>query len=87
MANFKMFCVYDSKAEAYMRPFVAQSTGAAIRSFTDEVNSGAKESPLVCHPEDFTLFEIASWDDFEGLISVYPVKKSLGLGLDFKRSE
>jgi len=83
----KMFCVYDSKAEAYMRPFVAQSTGAAIRSFSDEVNSGSKDSPLVSHPEDFTLFEIAGWCDVSGVISLLETKKSLGLGVDFKRTE
>lgn len=83
----KMCCVYDSKAEAYMRPFVAQSTAAAIRSFGDEVNSGNKESPLVSHPEDFTLFEIAQWDEMHGVISVYEAKKSLINGLDCLKSK
>lgn len=82
---YKMFSVYDTKAEAYMRPFVAQSTGAAIRSFSDEVNTGDKQSPLANHPEDFVLFEIAAWDEMTGVISVYEARKALGAGIDFKR--
>jgi len=81
----RILVVYDSKAEAYGRPFVVRSTGEGIRSFGDEINSGRDESQLSSHPEDFTLFEIGTWDDASGVIELYEAKKSLGVGLDFKR--
>lgn len=82
----KMFSVYDSKTEAYMRPFFADATGSAIRSFSDEVNSQNKDSLVASHPEDFTLFELGHFNDGNADLEVYPAKKSLGNGLDFKRS-
>jgi len=82
----KMFSVYDSKAEAYMRPFFAEATGQAIRSFSDEVNSGNKDSMVALHPGDFTLFELAYFNDGDGHLEVLEAKKSLGCGLDFVRS-
>lgn len=81
----KVFVVYDSKSEAYGNPFVAQSTGVAIRSYADEVNRKDGQSQVAAHPEDFTLFEVGTYDEHTGLISMYEAKKSLGVGLDFKR--
>jgi len=79
----KVFCVYDSKAEAYMRPFLDQSTGAAMRSFSDEVNSDSKESMLATHPEDFTAFELGSWDDEKSVFDLHITPISLGLAIEF----
>ena len=81
----KIFSVYDSKGEAWGRPFFVQATGAAIRSFSDEVNSDNRESALVNHPEDFTLFEFGTFDEASGALAVYEAKKSLGCGIDFVR--
>ena len=81
----KILTIYDCKAEAYGRPFVARSTGEGLRSFTDEVNSGREDSQLSNHPEDFTLFEIGTFDDVKGEILLYDGKKSLACGLDVKR--
>lgn len=64
----KILTIYDCKAEAYGRPFVARSTGEGLRSFTDEVNSGREDSQLSNHPEDFTLFEVGTFDDAKGEI-------------------
>lgn len=81
----KVFTVYDSKIEAYGQPWLAQATGAAIRSFTDEVNRTDGQSPVAAHPEDFTLFEIGTWDELAGEIDMYHAKKSLGTGVDFRQ--
>lgn len=87
MAKYKICSVYDSKAECYGRPMFVPATGAAIRGFADEVNSGNKDSAAATHPEDFTLFEIGVWDDAAGTVEPYEIRKSLGNGVDFKRSE
>lgn len=60
--------VYDSKAEAYLRPFFAQSKGAAIRSLTDTVNSQDDGNMVAMHPEDYSLFVVGSWDENTGLL-------------------
>lgn len=56
--------VKDRAIDAYGRPFVVPTTGAAIRSFTDEVNN--KESTMHNHPEDYDLYEMGSFCDETG---------------------
>lgn len=57
----KFFTVYDSKAEAYMRPFVQTSAGVALRDFETAINT--KGSPFNLYPGDYTLFEIGTFDE------------------------
>lgn len=83
---YKVLCVYDSKAEAYLRPFFARSTGEALRSFGDEVNSGNKDSAVCHHPEDFVLYELGTWDEARGAIAPYEKPKALNSGIDLKRT-
>lgn len=52
----KIFAVYDSKVEAFMQPFFMPAKGAAIRAFTDLVNS--KDHSFSKYAEDYTLFEL-----------------------------
>lgn len=56
-----VFTVYDVKAEAYLRPFFVPTRGIATRTFENEVLN--PESLMYNNPEDYTLFEIASFDD------------------------
>jgi len=76
-----MFTVYDSKAELYMPPFYNQSTGQAVRAFDDTCNQ--KDHPFWKHPEDYTLFEIGSYDDNTCTIKTIN-KQSLGTALEYK---
>lgn len=77
----KVFTVYDSKAEAYLPPFMMHTKAQAIRAFCDTVNS--PDSVFAKHPEDYTLFEIASFDDSIAEYEMLSVKCSLGLALEF----
>jgi len=77
----KMFTVYDSKAEAYMQPFFAKSTGEALRSFSDTCQD--KNHIFAKHPEDFTLFELGTWDEQTSDFVIYESKKSLGIALEY----
>jgi alkyl hydroperoxide reductase subunit AhpC len=83
--KMKICTVYDSKAEAYMRPFFEQSTGTAVRAFTEECNN--PKSVLSSHPSDYTLMEIGEFDDQSGEVSKYEAKKSLGLAIEYKRKQ
>ncbi|WNK14907.1 MAG: nonstructural protein [Microvirus sp.] len=64
----KLICALrDSKAEAFLPPFVIDSRGLAIRSVGDAVNS-SENTPLSKHPEDFGLYELATFDELKGII-------------------
>ncbi len=56
--------IYDSKAEAYSQPMYFQSTGQAVRSFSDECNR--KDSNIGMHPEDYTMFHFGDFDERTG---------------------
>ncbi len=75
------FTVRDSAAEAFMRPFFAQSQGAAIRSFSDMVN-GEAEHPIAAHPEDYTLFALGTFNERTGMMETHE-PRSLGNGATF----
>lgn len=60
----KLFTIYDGAALAFMRPFVAQSDGSAIREFSDIVNSD--DHPVALHPEDYALFSLGTFDEGTG---------------------
>lgn len=60
--------VSDRAVGAFMNPFFAPSTGAAVRSFRDEVNR--KESPMHGHPEDYELHHLGEWDEETGSFEV-----------------
>ncbi len=76
------FTIRDSAAEAFMRPFFSQSKGAAIRSFSDLVN-GDDDHPVAQHPQDYTLFEIGSFDELKGEFTAHE-PRSLGNGATFR---
>lgn len=77
------FAVFDQKAEAFLRPFFAETKGLAIRSFRDAVNDPAHE--MCRHAADYTLFHIGSFNQANGEFEVQrPV--SLGNALTFKES-
>lgn len=80
--TYRVFCVYDSKIEAFMTPFIMQTKGQAMRSFGDTVNDSSTQ--FWKHPEDFTLFEIGTYDDREGVYQMHDAKISLGTALEFK---
>lgn len=81
--KYKVFCIYDVKVGAYMQPFLMQTKGQALRAFTDLANDG--QSQISKHPEDFTLFQIAEYDESEGTYTNEMAKISLGTALEFKK--
>lgn len=81
----KIFAVRDSKTEAFLQPFFMPARGAAIRGFTDAVNDPSHG--MGKHPEDYTLFEIGSFDDESGALVSHPSPQSIGSGFEFLRSQ
>lgn len=82
MAKLKVYTVFDSKTEHYGTPFFQQTTGEALRSWTDLANDS---STMICkHPEDFSLMEIGVYDDLTGAFENRNAPLNLGLASQFK---
>lgn len=65
--RYKVFGIRDRATTLFAQPFFAATTGAAIRMFTDEINRSDANNQLFKHPEDFDLYELASFDDNSGV--------------------
>lgn len=79
----KVFGVRDTKALAFLQPYFSNSTGAAVRAFSDEVNNTDGRSMIQKHPEDFVLYELGEFDDNTGAFVSHSPIKMLGCGADF----
>lgn len=77
----KVYSIYDSKIEAYTQPFFMQTKGQAIRALTDNLTD--EKSQYAKHPEDFTLFELAEYDDVQGKFIPHASPKSVGVLVEF----
>lgn len=80
--KYGMYSVYDSKAGAFLPPFVLPRTQQAQRVFGDCVNS--PDHQFGKHPDDYTLFHLGNWDDETGDYKALPAsKQSLGNGVEY----
>ena len=77
----KIFTIYDSKAESYSNPVYLNSTGLAVRTFSDSVQD--PESPFAQHPADYTLFELGTYDDSNAKFDLLSTPKSLFVAIEF----
>ena len=69
----KMFAIRDLKAQAFLQPFFSSANGSALRALGDAVADG--KSPLALHPEDYMLYEVATFDDATAeIVPVIPIK-------------
>lgn len=82
--KLQMFCVFDSKVEAYMQPFYARTVGEALRSWEQSCNDG--QSMMSRHPGDYTLFQVGEFDDQTGRIHAKEAFTNLGTAIEQKRA-
>lgn len=61
------YSIFDSKAAVFGPPIFFQNSALAIRSFTDYANDPSMM--IHRHPEDFSLFQIGTFDDNTGVLS------------------
>jgi len=79
----QIFTIFDSKAHAYLVPFFLPENDMATRTFADCCNDLTHQFGK--HPEDYTLFNIGSWnDDKAKFLTSNPL--SLGNGVEFLRA-
>ncbi|WNK12916.1 MAG: nonstructural protein [Microvirus sp.] len=76
-----VYSVFDSKTKAFTRPFMMANNETALRMFDDVVNDN--EHPISKHPEDYTLYRIAEYDDLtaEYINTIPPEFISIGSSL------
>jgi hypothetical protein len=76
----RMFTVFDSKAEAFLPPFYLAAVGQAIRHFSDTASD--PQHAFGRHPDDYTLFQIGTFDDQHASFDILESKISLGTALE-----
>lgn len=64
--RYNIYTIFDSCAQVYQRPFVAQSDGEALRSFGDI--AGDKEHPIGQHPEHYSIWRNGTFSGADGSI-------------------
>lgn len=77
----KVFAIHDAKAGFFQVPFLMTSVGQAIRAVTDL--AADPSSMLARHPGDFSLYQIAEWDDASAMFSALVPVLHLGGGEAF----
>lgn len=76
---------YDEKALMYTAPMAEVSVAAAIRNFSDAASD--PNSQLSKHPEDFTLMQIATYDDTTGVITPMIPPTTLARAIEFAQKQ
>lgn len=59
-----VFSVFDSKAQAFLKPIFAPTRGVCVRMFIAAVNDAEHEFHKFS--SDYTLFELAEFDEATG---------------------
>lgn len=77
----RIFAVYDAKVGVYGQMFVARTREEGQRIFGDVVND--PNTVINRHPEDFHLFEIATFDDANGTVLPHKASDQLGKALEY----
>lgn len=76
------FSVFDTKTDAFARPFFCKSIGEAMRSW--ESISNDPQSEICKFPADFTLFQVGEFDETTGKLTPLDAAKNLGTALQAK---
>lgn len=66
-----VFTILDSKIGSYMNPFYAKNKGQALRDFIDLMKDS--QSVISKHPEDYSLYEIGSFDQDSACLKPFKV--------------
>ena len=66
-----VFAVRDVKSDAFGAPIVCATKGLAMRSFQEACLD--KSSPMAQYPEDFSLYEIGTYEANAGRLTGHPL--------------
>ena len=80
--DLKIYTIFDQKADAYLNPFFLPNDALATRTFKDCTNDD--NHAFGKNPEDYTLFNLGSFDTNTGKFTIHNAHKSLGNGLTIR---
>lgn len=80
----RIFSVFDSKMNAFLPPFFTLTASMALRSFEDAVRSEGHD--FGNHAEDYTLFELGSFNQHSGKVELLDTPHSLALAISFRQA-
>lgn len=80
---YKVVAIRDRAADVFGQPQLVPTTGTAIRSFSDAVNT-SETGALQKHPEDFDLYLLAEYDDATGQFANVDPPRMLAVGKDVR---
>lgn len=78
--KLNVYAIYDAKTNAFAQPFYQLTEGEARRTMSTLCQD--PEHLFYKHPHDFELFQLAEFDNIEGVFK--PNKKSLGTAAGFR---
>lgn len=81
--QFKIFTVYDCKAEAYLPPFYMAKSGQAVRAFSDMANDPTHA--FYKHAEDYTLFQLGVFDDNSATFDLHASPLAMCKAIEHKK--
>lgn len=80
----KLYSVYDCKVESYTFPICYKTRGEALRGMIDLLKEGKHE--FAAHPEDYTLFELGSFNLSDASFDLHATPVTVGKLLEFMPS-
>lgn len=80
-----LYSVFDVKAKCFSNPFTSVNNATALREFERACND--RNSDLFNHSEDYSLYQLASFDDCLGSLNVNSQPLLLGLATQFVKGE
>ncbi len=80
-----VFSLHDEKANAYTQPFFLNQVGEALRALDQIVNS--PDTNVNKYPEDFKLYQLGTFNDWDGTLTSLPTPQLVGNATDFKKQK
>ncbi|AXH75077.1 MAG: nonstructural protein [Microviridae sp.] len=77
-----LYSIYDNKAKAFSNPFTSVNDHTAVRDFQRAATD--PNSDICRFPEDYTLFQIASFNDENAVLDYKSQIVNLGIASSFK---
>lgn len=84
MSRVGIFTVFDTAAQAFLRPFFAETEGLAKRAFSEAINTPNGDNNFFRHYQDYSLFLVGWFDDQKGEITA-ELPTHIGAGAAFKK--
>ncbi len=69
--KMQIYTIFDKQLEAYHQPFCLENDNVALRQFQDMAK---KESSIAEHPEDYSLWNTATFETTTGEIETFEIK-------------